>query len=69
MIKLQELQKLPTIVTSVTQSVRAKDEIKSQAQTTLTKKRWFKMSLWCLQISQKTNEIFSRISVLASKKR
>ena len=27
------------------------------------------MSFWCLQISQKTNEIFSRISALASKKR
>ena len=29
----------------------------------------FKMSFWCLQIFQKTNEIFSRISALASKKR
>ena len=29
----------------------------------------FKMSFWCLQISQKTNEIFSRIFALASKKR
>ena len=29
----------------------------------------FKMFFWCLQISQKTNEIFSRISALASKKR
>ena len=27
------------------------------------------MSFWCLQISQKTNEIFSRILALASKKR
>jgi hypothetical protein len=27
------------------------------------------MSFWCLQISQKINEIFSRISALASKKR
>ena len=27
------------------------------------------MSFWCLQIFQKTNEIFSRISSLASKKR
>ena len=29
----------------------------------------FKMSFWCLQIFQKTNEIFSRISALAYKKR
>jgi hypothetical protein len=27
------------------------------------------MSSWCFQISQKTNESFSRISALASKKR
>ena len=27
------------------------------------------MSFWCLQISQKTNEKFSRISAIASKKR
>ena len=27
------------------------------------------MSFWCLQISQKTNDFFSRISALASKKR
>jgi hypothetical protein len=29
----------------------------------------FKMSFWCLQIFQKTDNFFSRISVLASKKR
>ena len=29
----------------------------------------FEMSFWCLQISQKTNEIFIRISALASLKR
>ena len=29
----------------------------------------FKMSFWCLQIFQKTKEIFSRISALASKKK
>ena len=29
----------------------------------------FEMPFWCLQISQKTNEIFSRISALASKKK
>ena len=28
-----------------------------------------KMSFWCLQIDQKTNEIFIRISALASEKR
>ena len=28
----------------------------------------FEMSFWCLQIDQKTNEIFVRISALASKK-
>ena len=28
-----------------------------------------RMKCWCLQISQKTNQFFSRISVLASKKR
>ena len=28
----------------------------------------FYMSFWCLQISKRTNEIFVRISVLASKK-
>ena len=27
----------------------------------------FKISFWCLQISQKNNEIFSRISALVSK--
>jgi hypothetical protein len=27
------------------------------------------MSFWCLQIGQKTNETFLRISALASKKR
>ena len=27
------------------------------------------MSFWCLQIDQKTNKIFVRISALASKKR
>ena len=37
--------------------------------TTPTKGQlFFKMSFWYLQISQKTNEIFSRISALASKK-
>ena len=30
---------------------------------------YFKMSFWCLQIFQKTNEIFPRISAIASKKR
>ena len=29
----------------------------------------FEMSFWCLQIDQKTNDIFVRISALASKKR
>ena len=29
----------------------------------------FEMSFWCLQIDQKNNEIFARISALASKKR
>jgi hypothetical protein len=29
----------------------------------------FEMSFWCLQIDQKINEIFVKISVLASKKK
>ena len=58
MIKLQELQKLPTIVTSVTQSVRAKDEIKSQAQTMLTRRGGSKCPFGVFKSPKKTMKKF-----------
>ena len=54
---------LPTIIKYFTTSYVVKSDAAWRRSVN------FKMSFWCLHIFQKTNEIFSRISALASKKR